>query len=65
VLGMGVLAGTLLGAIGAVGGGAVGGALESAISEGLPEDELFIYEDALRKGRIIRHYTHEAGVRSL
>jgi len=40
----------LLGAIGAVGGGAVGAALESATSEGVPENELFIYEDALRKG---------------
>jgi hypothetical protein len=50
---MGILAGTLLGAIGALGGGAVGGALESVTSEGLPEDELFIYEDALRKGRTV------------
>jgi hypothetical protein len=53
VLGIGILAGTLLGAIGAVGGCAVGGALESETSEGLPEDELFIYEDALRKGRTV------------
>ena len=53
VLGMGILAGTLLGAIGAVGGAAVGGALERCKSEGLPEDELFIYEDALRKGRTV------------
>ncbi len=53
VLGMGILAVTLLGAIGALGGRAVGGALESATSEGLPEDELFIYEDALRKGRTV------------
>jgi len=50
VLGIGILAGILLGAIGAVGGGAVGAALESATSEGVPENELFIYEDALRKG---------------
>jgi hypothetical protein len=53
VLGMGILAGTLLGAIGAVGGYKLGEALESATSEGLPEDELFIYEDALRKGRTV------------
>jgi hypothetical protein len=52
VLGMGILAGTLLGAIGALGGGAVGAALESEF-EGLPEDELFVYEDALRKGRTV------------
>jgi len=53
VLGMGILAGTLLGAIGAVSGYKLGGALESESSEGLPEDELFIYEDALRKGRTV------------
>jgi hypothetical protein len=52
VLGIGILAGTLLGAIGAMGGGAVGAALESEF-EGLPEGELFIYEDALRKGRTV------------
>jgi hypothetical protein len=52
VLGIGILAGTLLGAIGAIGGGAVGAALENEF-EGLPEDELFIYEDALRKGRTV------------
>ncbi|HXT76953.1 MAG TPA: hypothetical protein VN780_11735 [Candidatus Eisenbacteria bacterium] len=53
VLGIGILAGTLLGAIGAVGGSAVGAALESEVFKGLPEDELFIYEDALRKGRTV------------
>ena len=52
VLGVGILAGAL-GAIGAVGGGAVGAALESEVFKGLPEDELFIYEDALRKGRTV------------
>jgi hypothetical protein len=52
VLGIGILAGTLLGAIGAIGGGAVGAAIENEF-EGLPEDELFIYEDALRKGRTV------------
>ena len=52
VLGIGILAGALLGAIGAMGGGAVGAALENDF-EGLPEDELFIYEDALRKGRTV------------
>jgi len=53
VLGIGILAGTLLGAIGAVGGSAVGAALEIEVFKGLPEDELFIYEDALRKGRTV------------
>ena len=43
----------LLGAIGAVGGGAAGGDIESNVFEGLPEDEMFVYEDALRKGRSV------------
>jgi hypothetical protein len=53
VLGIGVLAGTLLGAFGAAGGAAVGAALENEVFQGLPEDELFVYEDALRKGRTV------------
>ena len=55
VLGIGVLAGTLLGAFafGAVGGATVGAALENDVFQGLPEDELFVYEDALRKGRTV------------
>jgi hypothetical protein len=53
VLGIGILAGTLLGAIGAVGGAAIGATLESEIFKGLPEEELFVYEDALRKGRTV------------
>ena len=31
-------------------GAGVGGALESSTTDGLPEDELFVYEDALRQG---------------
>jgi hypothetical protein len=46
-----------LGLIGLVGGAvigaAAGGALENAMSDGLPKDELFVYEDALRKGRTV------------
>jgi hypothetical protein len=53
VLGIGILAGTLLGAIGAVGGAAVGATLESEVFKGLPEEELFVYEDAMRKGRTV------------
>ena len=53
VLGIGVIAGTLLGAIGAVAGGTVGSALENGIFEGVPEDELFVYQDALRNGRTV------------
>jgi hypothetical protein len=43
-------------ALGPLGGAiltAAGGSLESSTTEGLPEDELFVYEDALRKGRSV------------
>jgi hypothetical protein len=39
------------GVLGAVAGGGVGGAVESYTTEGLLEDELLVYEDALRQGR--------------
>jgi hypothetical protein len=38
------------GVLGAVAGGVAGGAMENATTDGLPEDELFVYEDALRQG---------------
>jgi hypothetical protein len=53
VVAIGVAAAGLLGLIGAVGGAAAGGALENALSDGLPKDEWFVYEDALRQGRAI------------
>ena len=34
-------------------GATAGEAFDNALTEGLPEDELFIYEDALRKGRSV------------
>jgi hypothetical protein len=46
----GIAAGALLGA----GRGMMAGsALEEDMSEGLPRDELFVYEDALQKGRVV------------
>jgi hypothetical protein len=46
-----------IGIVGAVllslGGAAVGGALENSLANGLPKDELFVYEDALRRGYVI------------
>ena len=46
-----------IGIVGAVllslGGAAVGGALENALVSGLPKDELFVYEEALRRGHSI------------
>lgn len=50
VIATGMVATALLGA---VGGAAARDALESATTEGLPIDELYLYEDALRKGRSV------------
>jgi hypothetical protein len=49
VIASGILGAALLGA----GGAALGGALETNLSEGLPKDEIFVYEDALRHGRTV------------
>jgi hypothetical protein len=38
---------------GAAAGAAAGGALENLLSIGLPKDEIFFYEDALRQGRSV------------
>ena len=43
---VGLLGGVLVGA-------GVGSALENAMSDGLPKDELFFYQDALRQGRTV------------
>jgi len=53
VTAIGLAAAALLGLGGAVAGVAAGGALDRALSEGLPKDELFIYNDALRQGRTV------------
>ncbi len=50
VLAIGVAGGALLGAIG---GGSVGGALENSAFSGLPEEELYVYQDALRRGHTV------------
>ena len=42
-----------LGVLGAVAGGAVGDQLDDTLSHGLPTDELYVYRDALQKGRSI------------
>lgn len=53
VAAVGFFAAALLATGGAVAGAALGGALEKGLAEGLPKDELFIYEDALRQGRTV------------
>src|SRR6266404_4410540 len=42
-----------LGVCGAVAGAFAGGALEAKMSTGLPKDELYLYEDALRAGHSV------------
>jgi len=49
----GFLGAALLGVLGAEVGVAAGAKLEEFASEGLPEDEIYVYEDALRQGRSV------------
>jgi hypothetical protein len=49
IIAFGLLGAALFGA----GGAAVGDALEDTLATGLPRDELFLYEDALRQGRAV------------
>ena len=47
---LGLLGMAIMTAAGAGVGSVAGGSLENRMTEGLPEDEIFVYEDALRKG---------------
>ena len=49
VIALGIVGAALFGA----GGAAIGSALEKNLSQGVPRDDLFIYEDALRQGRSV------------
>jgi hypothetical protein len=53
IIAVGIAAAAILGLGGAVGGAFVGEALDESLTEGLPVDELYVYEDALRKGRSV------------
>jgi len=50
---LGLLGAAIAGAAGATVGATVGDKMEKSSIEGLPEDEIFVYEDALRKGRSV------------
>ena len=52
-LALALLSAAILGAGGAVAGIAAGHTLETSLCDGLPKDELFIYEDALGQGRFV------------
>src|SRR5262249_11898059 len=53
VTALGLLGAAALTAAGATVGAVAGGTLENSTTKGLPEDEIFVYEDALRKGRSV------------
>jgi hypothetical protein len=53
IIAIGLVGAALFGLAGAGIGAAVGEKAENALTEGLPEDELFVYEDALRSGRSV------------
>jgi len=53
VFAIGLLGAALFGTGGAIGGAIAGGALEQEMDEGLPVDEMFVYEDALRQGKTV------------
>jgi hypothetical protein len=53
VLALGILGAAILGVGGAAAGAAAGHALEEGIDQGIPRDEIFVYEDALRRGRSV------------
>src|SRR5687767_2779937 len=53
VIAAGLLGAAILGAGGAATGAAAGEAMEGGLADGLPRDELFVYEDALRRGRTV------------
>lgn len=53
VAAVGLAAAALFGAGGAIGGAAAGNALEEKTQDGLPKDEVYLYEDALAHGHAI------------
>jgi outer membrane lipoprotein SlyB len=53
VTALGAAAAALLGAVGGIAGWKAGEAADHALSGGVPADELYVYEDALRQGRTV------------
>jgi hypothetical protein len=53
VTALGLLGAGILGAAGATIGGTAAGKIERSTYQGLPEDEIFLYEDCLRHGRSV------------
>ena len=53
VIAFGMIGAALLGTMGAAAGAAIGDSLEEQLGEGVPHEDVFLYEDALRNGRSI------------
>ena len=53
IFALGLIGAALFGIGGAAAGAAAGNAIEDNLDTGLPRDELYLYEDALRKGRSV------------
>ena len=53
VLAFGIIGAALLGVGGAAAGALAGDAMEKSMADGLPHDEVYVYEDALRRGRSV------------
>jgi hypothetical protein len=58
LLAFGMVGAALLGVVGATAGAAVGDEIEEQLGEGVPHEDIYLYEDALRHGRsVIIAYT--------
>jgi hypothetical protein len=58
LLAFGMVGAALLGVVGATAGAAVGDQVEEQLGEGVPHEDIYLYEDALRHGRsVIIAYT--------
>jgi hypothetical protein len=53
VIAFGMIGAALLGTLGAAAGAAVGNQVEEQLGEGVPHEDIFLYEDALRHGRSV------------
>ena len=53
VIAFGLVGAALLGTVGAAAGAALGDTVEEQLGEGIPHEDVFLYEDALRRGRSI------------
>ena len=53
VLGFGMLGAAILGAAGATAGAVVGDQIEEELGEGVPHEDIYLFEDSLRHGRSI------------